>query len=356
MRNPKHYNQIDGLRAVAVIPVMIVHCWPTALPGAGVGVDLFFVISGFVITNLLLTEFSETQSISIKNFYIRRALRIMPALLSVCFAVSAFIVSLAVFEHSVAPLSKLAIVIAALSSTMNWARAFDITGGSLLGHSWSLSIEEQFYLVWPLTLLFFLKRNISKSKLLAGVILTILFIITWRALLLGDNANFSRVTNGTDTRADEIIIGCSLALSGVQSSRTWIAKFWFIPMLALLACMTFSRYDDPLLYQTGYLVVMFSSAWLVLLARDESTAYMNFLQTKLFLWIGRRSYSLYLWHFPIIVGLNMLGFNGAFWGAVCFIGSFFIADASYRLIERPALYLKDRLKAGSVGLSPVPGQ
>jgi peptidoglycan/LPS O-acetylase OafA/YrhL len=348
-----YYPQINGLRALAVVPVLIFHCWADIGFHGGIGVDLFFVISGFLITRILLTEFDRTDAISIRDFYTRRFYRILPALVVLCLAVSLFIVALTLLAPELGGYYKFATVVAALTSTMNWARAFEFTEGGLLGHTWSLSVEEQFYLVWPLALGWALRRGTSRRTLLQAVVAAAVAVFLWRSWLVAQGASMPRIYYGTDTRIDTILVGCAIALSNLKSADTWLGRLWFVPLAGFAGAIVLGADAYPQLFQLHDAIVVLSCAWLVVLARDGA-APLRLLESRPATWIGKRSYSLYLWHYPPIVGLALLGCEGPVWGAAVFVASFGLADASYRFVERPFLARKAKSQAhgpAGVGLA-----
>ena len=321
---------------------MIVHCWPSLLPGGGAGVDIFFVISGFLITSILMSEHAASGTISIRDFYIRRVLRIAPALLAVSIAAAVFLTLFALGTGKLSDLNKLANVVFTLTSTMNWARAFDFTSGGVLGHTWSLSVEEQFYLIWPLLLLFLLSGGVTVRQIFAGLVGAIVLVMLWRAVLGLAGAGYERIANGTDTRADGLLIGCAIAMMSNAPVAQIAKRLWFVPAAVMLVALAIDRTQSAWLYLTHFTIVSVCSGWLIALAKDGSLSAFRFLASDLAVWMGRRSYSLYLWHFPLVAGLSMIGLDGPIWGGAAFVASFLLADLSYRYIERPFVAMKSR--------------
>ena len=197
----KYEPAFDGLRALAIIFVFLVHAWESAFPGGWAGVDIFFVLSGYLITTLLTNELSETGTIDYRNFYIRRVLRLWPA-----FAVFLLVV---VLEMSVRAPNIWSFGAVGLSAVylMNWNRAFVWWSQHNLGHTWSLAMEEQFYLLWPALLVFIFSR-----RAICCVLAMIIAMVTWRCFLALDGADPERTYNGFDTHGDALLIGCLLAL------------------------------------------------------------------------------------------------------------------------------------------------
>ncbi|HEY7801503.1 MAG TPA: acyltransferase, partial [Dehalococcoidia bacterium] len=340
---------LDGLRALAIVAVLVFHANARWLPGGFLGVDLFFVISGFIITRALLAEWDARGRVDIAAFWMRRARRLLPA---VFLLITAALVYCAFFERGdVARLRQ--DTLAALVYATNW---YQISGGqsyfaslappSLLQHLWSLAVEEQFYLVWPLLLsaaLFVLPRRVLAPLLALGAAAS----TTEMALLYQHGASVSRLYYGTDTRAAGLLIGSALALSpGIwmesrATSRLWPAARqvcgWL--SLALLAGICLSIDDSgAVLYNGGFAVVSLASAGMIIAAIHPAALLSRILERAPLRWLGRRSYGIYLWHWPIFVLMQPhLSFTG---GAVlvsaCQIAAaIVIAAISYRFVEEP---------------------
>lgn len=287
--------EIDGLRAVAVGLVLLGHSLAEFFPGAGVGVDLFFVISGFVITRSLMAE------PDLKLFYLKRVRRILPALLVAC--LGALLLGAARFD-----------VMAAALSFMNWARAFGYTEGGMMGHAWSLSIEEQFYLLWP-ALFLFLKRPVP-------------FLIGWVAVVFLLRMGFDdtyRIFNGLDTHSDGLALGCLLAYLG-NALPKWS---WPIPA-AIIAGLSLTV--QPVEFALGAASLM--SFCLVSIASEHR---FELLRSSLFQWAGTRSYSLYLWHFPLFKVVFAQEWRLMVAAPLAVGISLIAAEMSYRYVERPFL-------------------
>ncbi len=190
----------------------------------GLGVDIFFVLSGYLITAILVSEFAATDGISLKKFYARRALRILPAVLLLLIVINIFV---AVFETSAQASRVRWDSLGALFYIANWLRAFGHDIG-ILGNLWSLSIEEQFYLLWPVTLLFLLSRRLSPNKIIVITTVAIVLVNADRIYLYHGIDSFNRIYNGLDTRADALLVGCVLGLSGYQifSPRMFAILGW----------------------------------------------------------------------------------------------------------------------------------
>src|SRR5262245_21094061 len=199
--------ELDGLRAVAVMSVLLMHGGMPGFHWGYIGVDLFFVLSGYLITSILLREQLRTGQISLLSFYQRRALRLFPALAVLCIVFLAY--AFFVLRDPTQGLREIVVVALYLS---NWTRAAGLNFPEWLGHTWSLAIEEQFYLLWPLVLLAIsaARRPIPLLLAVAGAIVA---VSCWRLTLVMHGASTDRLYNGTDTRADALLMGVALALA-----------------------------------------------------------------------------------------------------------------------------------------------
>ena len=199
---------LDGVRAIAVLLVMLGHLG--LVSAGGLGVDIFFVLSGYLITAILVSEFSTTGGISLKKFYARRALRILPAVILLLAVLNILVEATQTSEqaHTFQWNS-----LGALFYIANWLRAFG-RGIGILGHLWSLSIEEQFYLLWPIALAFLLSRKLKRSQILIVIGFAVVLVNLDRIYLYRGIESFNRIYNGLDTRADALLVGCAFGLSG----------------------------------------------------------------------------------------------------------------------------------------------
>ena len=355
----EHIPSLDGLRGCAVLIVMCVHFSNLfGLTLASVGVDIFFVLSGFLITTLLLVETETTGRLSFRNFYIRRALRLTPALL---LAVVLFgVVDLVLRVHNPALVLK-SMGAAGLFYVSNWVRALDLWNMIEFGHTWSLAIEEQFYLIWPATLLvllWFARRNYAMiAAILFGVVA---FIATHRALALLGSAPREWVSSSFHFRVDAILAGAAAALLLARyrpgpSRAAFVAAI--IGLAAIVAVLLLHR--RYLLWQQP-IVVLATCTILVHLRINRDSWLHQALSVRWLVYTGVISYGLYLYHYPLVY-LSIYRFGAdlgpdvkrAIGLLVLFPLSFAIAAASYRYVEAPALRLKKRF-AGVPGRETGP--
>jgi peptidoglycan/LPS O-acetylase OafA/YrhL len=340
---------LDGLRALAVAAVFLYHANAGWMPGGFLGVDLFFVLSGYLITSLLLNEWSAHGSIALKSFWTRRARRLFPAV-----AVVILLALLATLTIARDDLGRTrADALSALVYLTNWHEIvashsyFNQFGRpSLLQHLWSLAVEEQFYLLWPLLLiagLRWLRRGatVALTALLAAGSCALMWL-TYSAA--GDP---SRVYYGTDTRVFTLLIGVLLAFAwplGKGAIRRWrhspaIADVvGLAALVGVLALFVRVRDFDPWLYHGGFLLMAIVGAVLVAAVSQPGTILGRVLGCGTLRWLGTRSYGIYLWHWPIMeltrpyVDVPLHGAPLVLVQAALTVGA---AALSYRYVEVP---------------------
>lgn len=320
----KYKPAIDSLRAVAVIFVIMHHTNAIRVPGGGIGVDLFFSISGFLITALLVQEYSQNKKINIIKFYGRRALRLFPALW-VMLVVSYFFIK-----------PNFLVIYSVLFYFSNWATVAGVDLGPY-GHTWSLSVEEQFYMVWVLLVIGFLylgsvfsRRYPHRVLLLSTVFFTVISV-THRILLL-KHGELDWAYNGTDARAYGFLLGGIAALLidfFKKYYSTWRFKivsflsFLIICKFALTHSITGTVYDSLIVSVVCTQVVLWCNF------NSANTIFKN----KYLVFTGKISYAIYLWHFPLIFILPHIESKYLFF--IIFSLSFLIACLSWFLVEKP---------------------
>jgi peptidoglycan/LPS O-acetylase OafA/YrhL len=302
--------------------------YPGALRGGQVGVTLFFVLSGFLITSLLVEELRVSGRLDLRRFYLRRALRLLPALLTLLVAV-AFGMFLEGRSAQVA-----GDVLPPLLYFGNWVNA---SGGDLylLSHTWSLSVEEQFYLVWPVSLLLLTR---TKRPIAWAACIAVGLVIVRLALFAG-GASADRLEAGSDTRGDALLIGCVAALlvsTGHQPARA--RGLLLIGGVSLGATLLVA---DPGMYVWGYSAAALAGAAIILGAVSGDGGLLTWGPLPFF---GRISYGLYLWHFPIRGVLYATDLPLAVRAALMLALAFGMALLSYRYVELPFLRLKGRIQ------------
>jgi peptidoglycan/LPS O-acetylase OafA/YrhL len=349
---------LDGLRAFAVTAVLLYHAELPWIRGGFLGVEVFFVISGYLITTLLLTEWHQQGRINIVGFWMRRARRLLPALYLLLVVTLAFAVVF--LPGEVARLRDDAL--AAFAYVTNWylilgeQSYFETTGRpSLLQHLWSLAVEEQFYVLWPLLLTVALwgvaaprrrwrRRRLALCIALAGAVGSALLMAT----LYQPGVDPSRVYYGTDTRVAGLLFGAALAFVWVPGRiPRWAGQIKpllldIAGVVALGALVWFYLQLDqyqPFLFRGGFVLVALATAVVILVAVHPHTHLgPHLLGWRPVRWIGVRSYSIYLWHWPVfmltrpeldvpVTGLPLLALRLA--------ATIVLADLSYRFVETP---------------------
>lgn len=355
---------IDGLRGLAVTIVVLYHFFDNALPGGFIGVDIFFVLSGFLITSLLFREAAVTGRIDLKDFWLRRLRRIAPAAIFVLFVAIAA-AGLVGGDPAVGLTTQF---FGTFFFVNNWTQIagsqsyFADSGVQLLAHYWSLAVEEQFYLFWPLVIVALLAARFSKRRmaLVAGVGAVVSFV--WMVLRYDPNADPTRVYYGTDTHAFGLLLGAALALGLTSDSSRPEADSWprrepllrdyfgssaqaFVVAalpLVFMALAIFMMRDTASFTYRGGLVAgsMLAAVLLYLVVRGASPVRQIFEFAPL-RWLGKVSFSLYLWHWPIAVLIHELldrSGNMQYRTVAAFFGiavALMLSSWSYRHIETP---------------------
>ena len=341
----RHVPALDGLRGLALLGVLLFHA-NGALAGGYLGVDLFFVLSGFLITSLLLAEQRETGRIALGPFWIRRARRLFPALLSLMPVVAIYG---RYFARSDELLAVRAQALAALAYVANWQAIFRhqsywqlFAAPSPLEHTWSLSIEEQFYVVWPLLVSLVLRRRTHRTLL--GVCLVFGALSMAAMLFLFDPSNTTRAYLGTDTRMTGILLGAALATVISPNDRFDVRVVRALDVGGLIAALGLGlawatlRGTNPFLYHGGFWLTELAALVLIACAiAGERSWVARALAIRPLTWLGTISYGVYLWHWPVNVFLSSerTHLHGVGLHAVRFTLTLAIAIASYRFLEQP---------------------
>jgi peptidoglycan/LPS O-acetylase OafA/YrhL len=348
---------LDGLRGIAVMLVVLLHslllvpqsrAYGRIVQGGWLGVDIFFVLSGFLITALLLGEHDRSGRVRFGAFYMRRGLRLLPALwgLLAVHVVYTLVVG--------GPGSERQTVTWALLYVANWQSVWHFFSlNRELGHLWSLAIEEQFYLVWPwlLVALIALRRpRVAGAIIAAGIA----FICVHRIGVYNHSTSWVVVLERTDTRADSLLVGCLLAWAWTHGlvrrggpTLTWLA------VVALCICIAFAMTTQSFWYYGGSTMFAALVAIVILASVEGQWSGARLLSIGPLVQVGRVSYGLYLWHLPIIWAVAR---HARSWPAIArlAVAAILIISAtmiSWRLIERPAQRMRRRFASVSVAAS-----
>jgi peptidoglycan/LPS O-acetylase OafA/YrhL len=348
---PPRFSGLDGLRAIAVMTVMVFHLFPGVMPGGFLGVDIFFVISGFLITSLLLAEHARFGRIRLGYFWRRRARRLLPALaaLALVCCTAAWIIG----GDLLVGLGQQ--LLGAATFSTNWLSIaaehsyFDESTPELFRNLWSLAVEEQFYLAWPLVVLGLLAIPRRWARVTIVAVLAVASAIGM-ALLVGDDA--TRVYYGTDTHSFGLAIGAVLALLSSGWSRE--SAGWRRPpriilpivgamaVAGLIAAAFLLTAEDKLSYRGGLAAVAILSTVAILGSVVPGSLLGRVLDLQPMRWVGERSYGLYLWHWPVYLLVaaalpDIAASDSGFWqvGTIAAVLTVAAAAVSYRVVEQP---------------------
>ncbi len=319
VRSLRHVPALDGLRGVAIALVLAGHAG--GLRGGGLGVDLFFALSGFLITSLLVGEWATRGRVDRRAFYVRRARRLIPALAGVLI----WFTLLGLISGN--PQVLLQVVIGA-TYVSNVVQAVT-PQPELFSHLWSLAEEEQFYVLWPLALIWLLRRRVRPPRIVIGLVLVAGVSIVESAALAADGSSLRRLWFAPDTHAASIVLGCAAGMA-------WAWQVWRVPAfvgyagaLTLAVVVGVFSLDDRALY-LGPLALFSaaSAATVIAIVENPTSRLARALGHRVLRWLGKISYGLYLWHLPLFV------LAGPLVGSALAIGA---AVLSYRYVEQPLL-------------------
>jgi peptidoglycan/LPS O-acetylase OafA/YrhL len=353
-RGIQYIPAIDGLRAIAVLAVMFYHLGFSWIPGGFLGVDLFFVISGYVITRLILDSIAQSGGLDLRKFYIARARRLLPALV---FMLVTTTIAIGIWAPDT--IKRLVTDIPfSLTGVMNWWLVFRqqdyfeaIGRPPLLQHTWSLAVETQFYVVWPLVLLlvlkYFGKKRIPFISLVIAASSGVALFIVSLSLDASNSSSVSHIYFGTDTHSIGLFLGAALAVSWIpQNFTTTVSKkaqdfidgFGFLGFFGIISAFLLIDESKPTLYKIAFPLAGLCGAAIVMSIVHPASRFAPVLQHPVLLWIGERSYAIYLWHWVIFQvtrpNLDLAGQQWALYSLRILI-VFALADISLRWIELP---------------------
>jgi peptidoglycan/LPS O-acetylase OafA/YrhL len=349
----KRLPALDGLRAVAVLTVILAHSEVAHRVPGDLGVSAFFVLSGFLITRLLLREYDSTGTVSKKQFYLRRTLRIFPAYY-------AFLLLSYVLDARAGQIWPAERVITAVTYTVNYFNAFNHHPSTSIAHAWSLAVEEQFYLLWPVVFLTLAARG--RRAMVIGLTVMGLAAVAWRSwLILHAHVDVSYVYNAFDTRFDNLAVGCLLAVivdyeRCVGAAQILARRAWF-PLVTLALLLT-SRLAFPPAYHysIGFTIdAIFVGVLIVQLLQLCKSSLWSWIEWPAARYLGTISYPMYLYHqWGGSFGRLLPGHwhAGEFLAGV--VATIALASGSYYVIERPFLKLKRRYASAGSAQSTSP--
>lgn len=356
-RLPHFVPALDGLRGVAVSMVFLFHADVPGFIGGFIGVDMFFVLSGFLISMILLQELSDSGAIDFKRFYLRRLLRLQPAFLTMLFSFLVF----CMFRFPVKEelMRQIHEILIAMSYTANWTRAAGLGVPLILGHTWSLAVEEQYYLIWPISLAFLYKMPAHWRSGTIGLLL----LASWmtRLLLLQHGASWDRLYNALDCRIDMLLAGSLLASlwhSGALSlavRRCWLTIMGAVAGAVLICVLTYTgNWQTPALYQWQYELVALATCALILEFVSRPSGHLSALfRFPGLTGLGKISYGVYLWHYPIIAFMREIPFGHTYQVWCALLLTCACATISWYVVERPFLRLKQNFQPKAAAMQSL---
>jgi len=347
---PGGYNPaLDSIRGIAVLCVVLMHAehyffdadlnW---LPGGFLGVDIFFVLSGFLITHILLDSFKRYGRLNYKIFYLNRALRLFPALALLLVAYYAY-----TQLSGQAQAFETEAIVSIVFYYFNWFLVSTLQTPEGLGHMWSLAVEEQFYLLWPVVLALLLRKIARVRSIAYFIFLMISAVAIWRAYLWHVDTNWLFMYVRTDTRADSILVGALMACL-LSKNLLHIPNIKFLSSLSaavlLLSMFSFNR-ETPFLYMGGFTLIAILASVLIYHATAHDKEKVVFFDWAPLRWLGKISYGVYLWHMPIfsLVSTQKMIESGYSQALIAFALLLAVTLFSWFIVERPFLRLKVHL-------------
>jgi peptidoglycan/LPS O-acetylase OafA/YrhL len=327
---------LDGLRAVGVLGVVLAHAtFARGLPG-DFGPTGFFVLSGFLITRILLREHNKHGKVSLRRFYLARTLRIFPAYY-------AFVLLSYLLDARAGQAWTPGFLTSGLTYTINYFNAFNHHPTTSLAHVWSLADEEQFYLLWPLAFGFLAARN--RRALVTGLIMAALAVVSWRCwLILGAHVDASYVYNAFDTRFDNLAIGCMLAVA-VEHNRVLDigrrigGRSWYLIITIVLLLVSHDLMSSTYHYSIGFTIdALLIAIAIVQVIQVHGSRLWSWLEWPVLRYIGAISYPMYLYHaWGLSLGRRMPGDFLLLDFLAGVVATILLASASYHFLELPIL-------------------
>lgn len=341
---------IDGLRALSVLAVIAYHLNLNWAEGGLLGVGIFFVISGYLITDQIITQWERHRRLNLLDFWVRRARRLLPAMIVMLFVVAIWLL---IIEPS-RLFGLKGDFMSSLFYFNNWwlifhnVSYFESFGPpSPIGHLWSLSIEGQFYILWPIVLIIVMKIARQRGRLIAWILACAAVSALAMALIYVPGTDPSRVYYGTDTRVFALLIGAALAIAWPsqklndkvsEPAQRMLDIVGGVGLILLLVLFNQVNEFDDLLYRGGFLIISLIAAVVIAVLAHPASRLGAIVGCKPLRWIGVRSYSLYIWHFPVIIlsSPNVNTEESSILRIIIQVAvSFLLASLSYKYVEEP---------------------
>ncbi len=345
---------LDGLRALAVFAVVLYHMSASFLPSGLLGVTIFFVLSGYLITGILIREWHKTKSINLPKFWLHRIRRLFPAI--VCVIAVSLVLCAFLAPDMLTKLRR--DLFAALFWFTNWwyifqdVSYFDAMGApSPVTHFWSLAIEEQFYLIWPPVLLLLFRKGFKKRTIQWGIVAAALISVVLMMVLYVPEGDPSRVYYGTDTRVFSLLIGawfafvfppkrlCGEGKHGLpEATRRIVGIVGIVALVGLICLMVFVNAYSPFMYYGGILLTSVLTALMIMAIVNPETALARVFSFAPIVYIGKISYGIYLWHYPLLLLMNDFNSTEAthpLMYALQMVVIVIVSMISYHFVEQP---------------------
>jgi peptidoglycan/LPS O-acetylase OafA/YrhL len=351
LASARYITGFDGIRTIAVIGVIIYHLLPNMMKGGYLGVPIFFVLSGYLITDLLRQEYWQNGQIDLKGFYVRRMKRLYPAMVLMLIGASAYIT---LFQKGLANNLR-GVVLSSLAYLNNWWQIYHdssyfnrFDNESPFTHLWSLAIEGQYYFIWPIIFILLIKliRNQGKIFLILASCSLVSFILMWALFIPGKDP--TRVYFGTDTRMFSILLGGALAFiwpswrmreNIAPDSRRWLNRLGFGALVLLALAFFFLDNSGVFVYRGGLFLVSILAMVLIAITAHPGAKWNKWLTNPVFTYIGKRSYGIYLYQYPIMIFYETKFKNAGNHPEVRFfvelLAILAVSELSYRFFEKP---------------------
>lgn len=347
-RKMRYIPGLDGVRAIAVAAVVLYHIHVPFMQGGLLGVTMFFVISGYIITRSLIHEVGTTKTIDFKGFYLRRVRRLLPA---ICLLIPVTVVLCALLNRVM--LTKMRPdILPSLLFVNNWWQIFNqvsyfnaLGDPSPLTHFWSLAIEEQFYLIWPFALFLMYRAGVKRTMVRRIVAALAVVSVLAMTVLYNPGGDPSRIYYGTDTRAFSLLAGVWLALLPMRRFELArgrdgmvVEALGVVGLVGLLLMFALSNGYTAFQYRGGMVLCTVFTMMLVAASAHRGGAVARLLALPPFVWLGKRSYGVYLWHYPLLLLMNPMSVIGPrpWWLTVLQLALvLLVAEVSYRYLEEP---------------------
>lgn len=364
-RRLKFIPAIDGLRALAIVMVMAHHAIEgrTWFDGARGSVDLFFVISGYLITSLVVNEFDKEGRVDLKRFYRRRAYRLFPAVTVMIIGVAVYATADKLFFDGARLRPTYMALFYAATYVSNWAWAFGANLPMQFVHLWTLAVEEQFYVIAPISLAIALPR-VRRNTIITSLLVLCATGIAWRFFLVAHDAEKWRIRFGLDTHADSLLMGCvvglmfSSGMGGRLFEASTLKRRVGTVILIAFGAMTFldiHSWRGQEAWAPTVWAVMGVVAVVSVVGQPDGW-HVRVLEQPFIQRIGKVSYALYLWHLPVqVYSARIMGYDRPLWlrTAIAWAISYGLAELSWRVVESPIQRLRTKREVARVTVAPA---